>query len=95
MNPIKTMLAVAAVLLAAGAQGQALQSCYKSKWGPDDQRGAMNNVTAAHTLAAIKLVKRGKAIRSQAGRSASRSTRALPSARTRTLTRASFEDKHG
>lgn len=63
MNPIKTMLAVAAVLLAAGAQGQALQSCYKSKWGPDDQRGAMNNVTAAHTLAAIKLVKRGKAIR--------------------------------
>jgi len=65
MNSIKMVLAgTAAVLaLAAQAQAQPLQSCHKSKWGPDDQKGALNNITPANTLEATKLVKRGKAIR--------------------------------
>ena len=52
-----------AFLLSAAAQAQPLQSCYKSKWGPNDQIGALNNITAENVLAATKLVKRGKAIR--------------------------------
>jgi len=63
MKPIKMLLAATAALLAASVQGQALQSCHKSKWGPDDQKGALNNITAANVLEATKLVKRGKAIR--------------------------------
>ena len=63
MKPNKLLLAVTAALLAASVQGQALQSCIKSKWGPDDQKGALNNVTTANVLEATKLVKRGKAIR--------------------------------
>jgi kynurenine formamidase len=63
MKPIKLLLAATAALLAASVQGQALQSCHKSKWGPDDQKGAINNITTANVLEASKLVKRGKAIR--------------------------------
>jgi kynurenine formamidase len=63
MNAIKTFLAGAAALLAFGAQAQELQSCFKSKWGPDDQKGALNNITSANVLEAAKLVKRGKSIR--------------------------------
>lgn len=56
--------AAVALLLAAGAQAQQQpDGCFKSKWGPDDQIGALNNITAEKTLAATKLVKRGKAIR--------------------------------
>lgn len=63
MKPIKMLLALTATLLAASAQGQALQSCHRSKWGADDQKGALNNITTANVLDATKLVKRGKAIR--------------------------------
>ncbi|HEX6723021.1 MAG TPA: hypothetical protein VF107_15760, partial [Burkholderiaceae bacterium] len=48
---------------AAGSQAQAIEKCHKSKWGANDQVGALNNVTPADTLNAAKLVKRGKAIR--------------------------------
>lgn len=41
----------------------ALKSCYPSKWGPADQKGAANNITPAKTLEAAKLIKRGKSIR--------------------------------
>jgi len=59
-----TAASAAAVLaFTAGATAQSLQTCYKSKWGPDDQIGALNNITTANTAAAAKLVKRGKAIR--------------------------------
>ena len=58
-------IAAGAIALAymASAQAQGLQTCYKSKWGPDDQIGALNNVTSKNTAAAAQLVKRGKAIR--------------------------------
>lgn len=59
----KILLAGAAACLALGAQAQGLQSCYKSKWGPDDQKGAVNNITSANVLDAAKLIKRGKSIR--------------------------------
>jgi kynurenine formamidase len=52
-----------ALLFSTALHAQALQTCYKSKWGPDDQLGALNNIRADNVLAATKLVKRGKAIR--------------------------------
>lgn len=55
--------ALAATLFAASASAQTVESCYKSKWGPEDQAGAINNISAANVLDAAKLVKRGKAIR--------------------------------
>jgi kynurenine formamidase len=61
---LKTIvLAAATAWFACGVQAQALQNCYKSKWGPDDQKGAVNNITPANVLEAARLVKRGKAIR--------------------------------
>ena len=62
MNSSNTVLALGLAFLCAGAGAEPLQSCYKSKWGEADQKGALNQVTAAHTLAATKLVKRGKTI---------------------------------
>ena len=53
---------VVALLFFNAAQGQPLQTCYKSKWGPNDQIGALNNITAENVTAAARLVKRGKAI---------------------------------
>jgi kynurenine formamidase len=64
----------AALLLAGAVQAQTQPQaqapseapgqpgCYKSKWGPDDQIGALNNITSENTLAATKLIKRGKSI---------------------------------
>ena len=52
-----------AVSVSACAQTQAIQSCHKSKWGPNDQVGALNNITTANVTEAAKLVKRGKSIR--------------------------------
>jgi kynurenine formamidase len=43
--------------------GSAIKSCYPSKWGAADQKGAANNITPAKTLEAAKLIKRGKSIR--------------------------------
>lgn len=63
MKPIRVLLGVATTLFALTAHAQPLQSCHKSKWGADDQKGAVNNITSANVLEATKLVKRGKAIR--------------------------------
>jgi kynurenine formamidase len=52
-----------AVSMSACAQAPAIQSCHKSKWGPSDQVGAINNITTANVLDAAKLIKRGKSIR--------------------------------
>jgi len=52
-----------AVSVSACAQTQAIQSCHKSKWGPNDQVGALNNITTANVTEAAKLIKRGKSIR--------------------------------
>jgi kynurenine formamidase len=42
---------------------QNLESCHKSKFGANDQIGALNHIKPADVLNAAKLVKRGKAIR--------------------------------
>src|SRR5262245_62979157 len=61
---MKTLMTTAVAFAFCGvAQAQPLQTCYKSKWGPNDQIGALNNITAENVAAAAKLVKRGKAIR--------------------------------
>jgi kynurenine formamidase len=54
---------LASLMIAPAAWGQGYPSCYKSKYGDNDQAGALNTITAAKTLEASKLVKRGKAIR--------------------------------
>lgn len=51
------------VVLAAGAHAQPKPCPTASKFGPDDQIGNLNYVTPAKTLAASKLVTRGKAYR--------------------------------
>ena len=55
-----------ALAIAAALSGPALAQevqCGKSKWGANDQIGALNNIAAQNVQAATKLVKRGKAIR--------------------------------
>lgn len=47
----------------AAAPAASVKSCYPSKWGAADQKGAANNITQAKTLEAAKLIKRGKSIR--------------------------------
>jgi hypothetical protein len=41
----------------------AYEKCHKSKWGANDQIGALNNITKDNVLAASKLIKQGKAMR--------------------------------
>ena len=63
-NWVKPLFATAVALALSGlAHGQPYEKCHKSKWGPNDQIGALNNITSDNVLAAAKLVKRGKAIR--------------------------------
>ena len=65
LSHIAPALAAAALALTAPVQAQTtpIEPCVKSKWGPNDQLGALNNITAANVLEASKLVKRGKSIR--------------------------------
>ncbi len=49
-----------AMLMAGGASAQDKADWCKSKWGPDDEKGAANMMTAESVLAATKLVKAGK-----------------------------------
>jgi len=58
---------IAAAFLASALLGSlsigsafAYESCHKSKWGPNDQLGALNNITKDNILAATKLIKQGK-----------------------------------
>ena len=55
--------AVAVVLAAGAAQAQPQACLTASKFGPNDEIGNLNHVTPAKTLAASKLVTRGKAYR--------------------------------
>jgi len=41
----------------------AYEKCHKSKWGANDQIGALNNITKDNELAASNLIKQGKAMR--------------------------------
>jgi kynurenine formamidase len=56
-------LALALLISAAAQAQQPLQTCFPSKHGPDDQVGNLNYVTPEKTLAATKLVTRGKSYR--------------------------------
>lgn len=58
----KAVLAVAATLLAGVAHAQQ-QTCFPSKFGPNDQVGNLNHITPEKTLAAAKLVTKGKSYR--------------------------------
>lgn len=66
---MKTQILLAAALAATtllatpAARAQAYESCHRSKFGADDQLGALNHITPAKTLAAARLVKLGKAMR--------------------------------
>lgn len=51
------------VIFTAGAQAQQKPCATASKFGPDDQIGNLNYVTPAKTLAASKLITKGKAYR--------------------------------
>jgi len=57
-----TLIAIVA-LLTITAQAQQKPCLTASKFGPDDQIGNVNYITAAKTLAATKLVTKGKAYR--------------------------------
>jgi kynurenine formamidase len=62
MQTIATTALAAAVLLAGAAHAQQ-QTCFPSKHGSNDQVGNLNYVTPEKTLAATKLVTRGKSYR--------------------------------
>ncbi len=61
-HPHAARLAVAAfaTMLAAGTVQAQQQTCFPSKFGPNDQIGNLNYITPEKTLAATKLVTRGK-----------------------------------
>src|SRR5262245_48572291 len=52
-----------AVLWMAPASAQQPQECFPSKFGPNDEIGAANNLSAEKTLRAAKLVTTGKSYR--------------------------------
>ncbi len=54
---------IAAGLLVSGAALAQQQTCFPSKFGPNDQVGNLNHVTPEKTLAATRLVTKGKAYR--------------------------------
>jgi hypothetical protein len=61
---------IAAVFLTSAVVGTlsmgsafAYEKCHKSKWGANDQIGALNNITKDNVLAASKLIKQGKTMR--------------------------------
>ena len=58
-----TAVSVVLALASPSAWAQPYESCHRSKWGAEDQAGALNNITSANTLAAARLIKRGKAMR--------------------------------
>src|SRR5258706_13570329 len=62
---------IAAGLLVSGAALAQQQTCFPSKFGPNDQVGNLNHVTPEKTLAATRLVTKGKAYR-QIGRASCR-----------------------
>ena len=59
----KTMLGTLLAVVVAVTSAEAQQPCTPSKYGANDQMGALNTITAAKTLAAAKLITTGKAYR--------------------------------
>ncbi len=62
LSRIAPVLSAIALAIAAPVQAQTA-GCTPSKWGADDQIGALNNITSTNLLEASKLVKKGKSIR--------------------------------
>jgi kynurenine formamidase len=62
-KPGRLFASIAATALIAGAAHAQQQTCFPSKHGPADQVGNLNYVTPEKTLAATKLVTRGKSYR--------------------------------
>ncbi len=64
MSATRKMIVALALAGAAGTTwSQTYESCYRSRYGADDQIGALNTITAQKTLEAARLVKQGKAMR--------------------------------
>lgn len=61
----RSAVALASVVLIGMAPLESFgdEKCAPSRFGPQDQAGALNNITPAKTLAASKLITRGKAYR--------------------------------
>src|SRR5262245_20923561 len=62
-HPRPLIAGIALAALFAGAAQAQQQTCFPSKHGKDDQIGNLNYVTPAKTLAASKLVTKGKSYR--------------------------------
>ena len=56
--PVAAFLAAAASMPAYGQQSQ--QSCFPSRFGPEDQAGNLNHITPEKTRRASRLIKQGK-----------------------------------
>jgi len=70
------VVAVVTIVLVPGDSAQAEGQCAPSKFGAKDQAGNVNNITPAKTLAAARLVTKGKAYR--LGIETNRNTPAYP-----------------
>ena len=62
ISHLAPVLSAVVMTCAASAQAQTAP-CTPSKWGADDQIGALNNITSANVLEASKLIRKGKSIR--------------------------------
>src|SRR5262249_19825704 len=69
-------LAMMTIAVAVADSARADAPCTPSKFGAKDQAGAVNNITTAKTLAASRLITRGKAYR--LGIETNRNTPAYP-----------------
>lgn len=58
INKVAALTACCAAVVSFPAYGQ--QSCFPSKFGPDDQVGNLNHITPEKTRRASKLIKQGK-----------------------------------
>ena len=63
LYPLMWIVSCALILLLGTAQAHEQQTCFPSTFGPHDQIGNLHYVTPEKTLAAAKLVTRGKAYR--------------------------------
>jgi kynurenine formamidase len=63
LSPLMRIVSCVLILLLGAAQAQEQQTCFPSTFGPHDQIGNLHYVTPEKTLAAAKLVTRGKAYR--------------------------------
>ena len=63
LYPLVWIVSCVLTLLPGPIQAQGQQTCFPSTFGPNDQVGNLHHVTPEKTLAAAKLITRGKAYR--------------------------------